>query len=396
MEYIKQLVDMAMTIASEQENDAFMQNFLLYQYELINNIERKITIGQKTDYIVSAIIAMDTANLMDSAGLNLMYGIYKNPSEKDVVEKLIQGKAEKSEYTKKVLEMTKLIEPITGQELRVKKISEEEHIQDQAQLSLIINLYYEQQEQLLAGAREQKDISSLSYLSAKQQQERNFKILTDPEQLALILPQLVNLFLTTMYYREYIRPWLLRAVESVESKTPIVIMDRLTPILEISIPTQDQVLSTDYNAMPKILSLPKDYKKLAPRFSDEELWKFISFLFKQNNKSGEPFLSKEDTRELFKYGLVIPPERLEQPFKLNLGVDKSNDKTTIYSIFYEFYRISQETGTKKDAIAAFLFRHFDNFDTENSIYDALRKGDLGFEIEPYKPIPKKLQEWKKE
>jgi hypothetical protein len=357
-----------------QEYESESLSFELYQIGIEKALKQMSTKEEKINYLKNEMLQLETKVYFNNPLAQVFYNTLSDTDEGKVHIKILESKIKNDAFfnllnIKTEWMMGKLQQAIVSDDAQMEVLQQEVSIEG----NIFLADAFSEIKETIETAKDNGEVGSFKALADKQRLE-TVKPFFDVNNLQKIAPTIQQRIVSLLFYGDNIKPYLLDKIEGIIAPVPVQGKEQ---------PPQGE--------KDTIVELPKGYRKLAPRFSDEELWKFISFLFKETNKSDEPFLSEDDTKKLFKYGLVIPPAQLEQPFKLNLGVDKSNDKTTIYSIFYEFYCISQKTGTKKDAIAAFLFRHFDNFDTENSIYDALRKGDLGFEIEPYKPIPKKLQ-----
>jgi hypothetical protein len=106
--------------------------------------------------------------------------------------------------------------------------------------------------------------------------------------------------------------------------------------------------------------MPKDYYYLEGKWTDAEVQLFFTFLYKEKDKNGETYLSKEATETIFKYGIAIPPEgTIVTRYKLNDGGPRSK-KIVAYAIYLFFKNYSRNI-TEKRAILRFFGSYIEDY-----------------------------------
>ncbi len=136
----------------------------------------------------------------------------------------------------------------------------------------------------------------------------------------------------------------------VESTTTNAEQETTTTVAVTEKP-QDTVLIEETGESGEEEVLPEGYTPIPGKFTKEEIQHFFSFLYKEKSKEGACFLSEEDVREIFKYGLAIPPAPLSQKYKLNCSL--KFPKGIVEFCIYGFFRNHTSPHNKKDILKFF-------------------------------------------
>lgn len=128
----------------------------------------------------------------------------------------------------------------------------------------------------------------------------------------------------------------------------------------------------------EIVAMPLNYYQIEGKLKKQEVLKFCSFLFKENEgcTDGKSYLSKAETMLLLKYGLTFPKkEPKEKRFTLNLNTKRT--KANVFRAFYELFSKMKPYEAKRDYkndFAKFLKYNFTNFPaSEKSIRESMRR-----------------------
>lgn len=142
--------------------------------------------------------------------------------------------------------------------------------------------------------------------------------------------------------------------------------------------------------------LPEGYTPIPGKFTKEDTLHFFSFLYKEKSKEDECFLSEEDVREIFKYGLAIPPVPLSQKYKLNCSL--KFPKGIVEFCIYKFFRNHTSTNNKRDILKFFASYIVDfekalinerTLQTWSDNVTGKRPGKMTFAIKGY--LPEKMR-----
>lgn len=116
-----------------------------------------------------------------------------------------------------------------------------------------------------------------------------------------------------------------------------------------------------------LFETPDSWETVDLGLTDEQVRAFFSFLYLEKNNRGLPFLEKEKTEKLLRFGFMIPPMPLPEKFKLNLTPQCR--KSMIEKSFYLFYeRYSNNLKTKQQFLK-FLAYNFVDFSKYKSPTD---------------------------
>jgi hypothetical protein len=97
--------------------------------------------------------------------------------------------------------------------------------------------------------------------------------------------------------------------------------------------------------------IPKGYILVEGKFSMEETRAYFSFLYKEKDESGKPFLPEADVKDLFKYGLAIPPKPPKKRYRLHSSL--KFPKGIVEFCIYKFYTNHTNSHLKKDVLKFF-------------------------------------------
>ena len=106
-------------------------------------------------------------------------------------------------------------------------------------------------------------------------------------------------------------------------------------------------------------AIPEGYTQVAGDFSKEETQVYFSFLYKETDESGKPFLAEAEVREIFKYGLAIPsnPPKKRYGLHYSLKFPKSIVEYCIYRFFYK-----HTTSHHKKSVLKFFASYLQDFE----------------------------------
>jgi hypothetical protein len=107
-------------------------------------------------------------------------------------------------------------------------------------------------------------------------------------------------------------------------------------------------------------NIPNGYKEIKGNLSLEEIKRYFSFLYLEKSDRGEPFLTEKDVKEIFRYGIAIPPSIHIQKFKLNCT--KAFPKSLIEFCIYKFYEKHSRSISQKVDILEFFSFYFQDFE----------------------------------
>ncbi len=128
---------------------------------------------------------------------------------------------------------------------------------------------------------------------------------------------------------------------------------------------------------------PTDFIEIKGQLSEEQINHFFSFLYKETNQQGEPFLSEGDTKELLKFGFGYSPSSK----KFNLNLKPNRKGVFFYSIQQLFNRHSLNV-KQKQLYKQFVLSSFHNFERDNiiTIHSSFRNKKpslMSFELDAY-------------
>lgn len=150
------------------------------------------------------------------------------------------------------------------------------------------------------------------------------------------------------------------------------------------------------NYLPE-LPVPEGWVIVAGRLKEPAINQFFSFFFLETNgtTNGPTLLTKEETKQLLKYGLAYPQEEPVASDKFTLQFSKKLSKGVVQYMFYHLYDKHRPRDASKDYkqhFALFLKHRFNNF--ENLDIETLKKSirdrkperlRRGFEVMEYFP-----------
>ena len=84
---------------------------------------------------------------------------------------------------------------------------------------------------------------------------------------------------------------------------------------------------------------------------------FFSFLYKEKSQDGKSFLTENEVKEIFKYGLAIPPSPLTKKCKLNCSLTFPKNIVEFY--IYKFYSKHTTSKRKQDVLQFFAYHIVD-------------------------------------
>ena len=97
------------------------------------------------------------------------------------------------------------------------------------------------------------------------------------------------------------------------------------------------------------------------RLQPQQIRKFLSFLWRENNGSKTPFITDEDAiSHLLTYGLYVPRKTLKNRIHLNL--DNKKTAQLFWDTFYHFYDRNKLSQKQKQLFVDLIYHTFDNFD----------------------------------
>ena len=105
--------------------------------------------------------------------------------------------------------------------------------------------------------------------------------------------------------------------------------------------------------------IPKDYVVINGKFSVEETQAYFSFLYKEKDESGKPFLLEAEVQEIFKYGLAIPSKPAKKRYRLHYTL--KFPKSIVEFCIYKFYTEHTKSHDKK-AVLKFFASYIKDFE----------------------------------
>lgn len=140
-------------------------------------------------------------------------------------------------------------------------------------------------------------------------------------------------------------------------------------------------------------SLPSGFEKIYLEMSEIEIEHFFSFLYKEVDKNGKPFLSKMETNELLKYGFAVPPQPKKKYFELFFSGWKNSRAAFLHAIFTLMSKIEKnKTMTDEKTKAARFLKYYFSEYKDKSI-EKIKKEIKGYEakgkFDVYKYFDKK-------
>ena len=129
--------------------------------------------------------------------------------------------------------------------------------------------------------------------------------------------------------------------------------DKLVSVSEESKTELDTVniTSSDVEHKSNEVVVPNEYTVIKGNFSEEEILTFFSFLYIEKDAEGKTFLTENEVKEIFKYGLAIPPSPLTKKYKLQCSL--KFPKSIIEFAIYSFYSKHTSNRHKQDILKFF-------------------------------------------
>ncbi len=123
--------------------------------------------------------------------------------------------------------------------------------------------------------------------------------------------------------------------------------------------TTGDVSSKETDTKEDDTKVPKGYKVVEGKFNKTEILHYFSFLYSELSVGGKPYLNKKNVKEIFKYGIAIPPKPLRKKYKLNIS--KVFPKKYIENTIYIFFTNNSKSRTDKLNYLRFFASYIEDF-----------------------------------